>query len=175
MAAYPHNVIISGKTPWPWATRQVRVEDDMYLSVARPFGLYWSRRIAKSSSGQVIFLLKKRSPFSPDYVFDELGQPTVSVRFLQAGHWICESADDSLEVYRLGGSKSIVSRNGCQIAIMSLQPGISLFNDHPIRLRVNEEQYLHLSIAMALLLDDFSLRLNTSIFLQSEVSTLQAG
>ncbi|WKN44001.1 hypothetical protein [Tunicatimonas pelagia] len=175
MTAYPHNVNVSGKSPWPWATRKVRIEGDMYLTIARPIGLHWHRRVAKSLSGQVIFSLRKKAPLSPDYLLKETDRPTVAIRPIQMGHWLCKSATDALEVYHLGGSKSIISQNGCQIAIMSIQPGFSLLNDHQVHLRVNKEEYLNLSIAMALLLDDYQLHLSGNIFPQTKVSTLQTG
>lgn len=175
MTAYPHNVTISGKSPWPWASRQVHVEEEKYLKIARPFGLHWNRQVARDAqSKQIVFTLKKQALTSTKY---ELIEPNTRfiIRNSQPGHWICESNDDTLEAYRLGGSKSIVSKDGCQIAIMSLQPGLRLLNDHKIGLRVNEERYLHLCIALALLFDDYHLHLDTGFFRQPEVSTLQPG
>jgi hypothetical protein len=176
MTAYPHNVTISGKPPWPWASRQVQVEGERYLKIARPFGWHWNRQVARTtSSGRVIFMLKKQALLSANYELLEPGRPRFIIHCTQTGHWICKSADDTLEIYRLGGSKSIVSRQGCQIAIMSSAPGLHFFNDHQIGLRVNEKQYLNLCIAAALLLDDFNLHLDTGLFSQPEVATLQPG
>ncbi|MGB3589084.1 MAG: hypothetical protein WBA23_21230 [Tunicatimonas sp.] len=175
MTAYPHNVNVSGKSPWPWTKRQVRIEDDMYLTIARPIGIHWHRHVGKTPSGQTIFSLRKQSPFSHDYLLEEANRPKVTIRPIQIGHWVCDLTTATLEVYHLGGSKSIISQNGCQVAIMSVQPGFSLLNKHQVRLRVNEEKYLNLSIAMALLLDDYNLHLSGSIFPKAEVSTLQTG
>ena len=176
MTEYPHNVTISGKPPWPWASRQVQVEGESYLKIARPFGWYWNRKVARTSySHRTVFTLKKRAFLSSSYELIEPGRPRFTIRCTQAGHWICESVNDTLEIYRLGGSKSIVSRQGCQIAIMSSKSGLKFFNDQQIGLRVNEEQYLNLCIAAALLLDDFNLHLDTSLFSQPEVATLQPG
>ncbi|MEM9675129.1 MAG: hypothetical protein AAF992_21225, partial [Bacteroidota bacterium] len=167
---------ISGKPPWPWASRQVQVEGADYLKITRSFGWHWHQRVARNTtSSDVIFTLKKQSLPSVNYELIESGRPRFIIRATQTGQWICESADDTLEMYRLGGSKSIVSREGCQIAIMSSKPGIHFFNNHQIGLRVNKEQYLNLCIAAALLLDDFNLHLNTGLFAQPEVATLQPG
>ncbi len=175
MTAYPHNVHVSGKSPWPWTKRRARIEGDMYLTIARPIGLHWHRHVGKTPSGQVIFSLRKQSLFSHDYLLEEVNRPMVTIRPVQIGHWVCELINSTLEVYHLGGSKSIISQNGSQIAIMSVQPGFSLLNDHQIHLRVNKEEYLNLSIAMALLLDDYHLYLSGSILPKAKVSTLQTG
>lgn len=175
MTAYPHNVLVSGKSLWPWAKRQVWIEDNMHQSIARPVGFHWHRRVAKDLSGQVVFTLKKQSFFSSSYQLIEANRPVVNIRPVQFGYWICESATDKLEVYHLGGSKSIISQNGSQIAIMSIQPRFSLIYDHRVQLRVNKPEYLNFSIAMALLLDDFSLHLSTNILPKAKVSTLQTG
>ncbi|MEM8967881.1 MAG: hypothetical protein AAGE93_15790 [Bacteroidota bacterium] len=175
MSTYPHNVTVSRKSSWPWAARQVRVEDELYLKIARPFGFRWHRQIAKDLKGQIIFSLKKQSTISSNYLFEEANRPVTNIRLVQAGYWICESTDEKVEVYRLGGSKSIISQNGCQIAIMSVQSSLMLIKEYPIHLRVNEKQYLHLSIAMSLLLNDYGLHLNTDILPQPKVSTLQTG
>ncbi|MEM9834207.1 MAG: hypothetical protein AAF944_26475 [Bacteroidota bacterium] len=175
MSTYPHNITVSSKPLWPWAARQVRIEDELYLKVARPFGLHWHRQVARNLSGNVIFSLRKKPTFSHNYLLEEVGRPAMRIRSVQAGYWVCESANNKVEVYRLGGSKSIITQNGCQIAIMSVQSSLMFIQGHPIRLRVNEKQYLHLSVAMSLLINDYGLHLSADILPQPKVSTLQTG
>lgn len=132
--------------------------------------------MARDQFGNIIFSLNKQR-FSSSYELKEPDGSVVSLHHLQPGHWICESPDWTMEVYRLSGSKCVLSKNGTQVAIMSIQPGLAWFNDHQIRIRVNEAPYLHLSIAVALLLDHFSLHINTTLagFQKQKVSTLQPG
>ncbi|MEQ9438871.1 MAG: hypothetical protein RIG62_07465 [Cyclobacteriaceae bacterium] len=143
------------------------------MTIRRPLSLRWNQLVAKDTSRNIIFTLRKRGFFSYTYDLREKDGSTVCIRRIQSGHWICEYPDYAVAVYRLSGSKCVISKNGSQVAIMSIQPGLQLFNGHKIHLRVNEAQYLHLSIAVALLLDDFSLHVDTTMFRQPEVSTLQ--
>nr|WKN34179.1 hypothetical protein K4G66_17515 [Tunicatimonas sp. TK19036] len=176
MTAYPHNVTISGKAPWPWTPRWVHVEDEKYLKISRQLSFRWDSFVAKDLSRNVIFTLKKQGLFSPTYNLQDENNTVASLRRAQLGHWVCELPDCVIEVYRLSGSKCVISKGGSQVAIMSVQSGIRLLNDHKVHIRVNEAPYLHLSIAVALLIDDFNLQLDTKLFRrQSEVSTLQPG
>lgn len=77
-------------------------------------------------------------------------------------------------INRLGAVKCVLSEQGKQLAIMSLNTNLPFVEDRNTYLRVNSESYLHLSIAAALIVKGFGINLNPLFLNNNKLSPIRS-
>lgn len=155
----------------PWSSQYVWVEEQAYYTIHRPLSLTLGRLRVKDLQNQTVFSLTKERPFVPTYVMDRTGQSPITIRKASPGYWVCEDDDCTWEVHRYSSIKCILSTQGRQMAIMSLSSGLPFMDEGKIYLRVHDSRHLDLAVAVALLVDGFSLNLNPILLNNNKVVT----
>ena len=165
------SVVIDAKSFLPWSLQQVWVEEKVYYTIRRPLSLTLGRLIVRDVEGNDVFSLTKERPFVPTYLMSRVDHPPVTIRKANPGYWQCNDGDNIWEVHRYSSIKCILSTQGRQMAIMSLSAGLPFVDEGKIYLRVHDDRYLDLAIAVALLVDGFSLNLNPILLNNNKVVT----
>ena len=153
----------------PWSSQYVRVEEQAYYTVRRPLSLTLGRLFVRDLKGQVVFSLTKEQPFVPTYVMNRTDKSPIIIRKANPGYWVCEDEGCTWEVHRYSSIKCILSTEGRQMAIMSLSASLPFMDEGKIFLRVHDSRHLDLALAVALLVDGFSLNLNPILFNNNKV------
>ena len=167
------SVTVDGRTFVPWATRYVRVEAQKCYQIHCPFSLMLGRLVARNMDAETVFSVKKESLFVSTYVMERPGRETIKIRKVSTGYWICQEGKRTWEVHRYSSIKCILSTEGRQMGIMSLNANLPFTDEGEIFLRVHDRRYLDLSIAVALLVDGFSLNLSPILLNNNKVTAAQ--
>ena len=165
------SVTIDAKSLIPWSSQYVRVEEQVYYRVHRPLSLTLGRLVVKDLENNVVFSLIKEQPFVPTYVMDRTGNSPIVIRKANPGYWVCDDGECTWEVHRYSSIKCILSTQGRQMAIMSLSASLPFMDEGKVYLRVHDSRYLDLAVAVALLVDGFSLNLNPILLNNNKVVT----
>lgn len=165
------SVTIDARSFIPWSTQYVRVEEETYYRLRRPFSLTLGRLSVKDLQGKTVFSLRKEQAFLPVYTMDRVGKSPVTIRKVSPGFWLCQDDDSTWEVHRYSSIKCILSTQGRQMAIMSLNANLPFVDEGKIYLRVHDSRHLNLAVAVALLVDGFSLNLNPILLNNNKVVT----
>ena len=165
------SVTIDAKSLIPWSSQYVRVEEQDYYKVHRPLSLALGRLVVKDLKGRPVFSLTKEHPFVSTYVMKRANKPPIVIRKTNPGYWVCEDDDCTWEVHRYSSIKCILSTQGRQMAIMSLSANLPFMDEGKIYLRVHDSRHLNLAVAVALLVDGFSLNLNSILLNNNKVVT----
>ena len=165
------SVTIDAKSLIPWSSQYVRVEEQAYYKVHRPLSLTFGRLVVKDLEHKVVFSLTKEQPFVPTYVMDRAEKSPIVIRKTNPGYWVCDDEECTWEVHRYSSIKCILSTEGRQMAIMSLSASLPFMDEGKIYLRVHDSRHLDLAVAVALLVDGFSLNLNPILLNNNKVVT----
>lgn len=165
------SVTIDARSVVPWSSQYVRVEEEICYQLRRPFSLTLGRLRIKDLEGKTVFSLKKEKAFVPVYFMDRTDKPSITIRKVSPGYWVCNDGDSTWEAHRYSSIKCILSTQGRQMAIMSLNSNLPFVDEGKIYLRVHDSRHLDLAIAVALLVDGFSLNLNPILLNNNKVVT----
>ena len=168
------SVTIDAKSLIPWSSQYVRVEDEVYYRLHRPLSLTLGRLVVKDLEAKTVFLLTKEQPFVPTYIMERTGKSPIIIRKANPGYWVCEDDDCTWEVHRYSSIKCILSTQGRQMAIMSLSANLPFMDEGKIYMRVHDSRHLDLAVAVALLVDGFSLNLNAILLNNNKVTSAQS-
>ena len=162
-------VTIDAKSWIPWSSQYVRVEEQACYKVHRPLSLTFSPLVVKDLQGGKVFSIVKEQPFVPTYTMNRPDEPPIIIRKASPGYWVCEDVNGTWEVHRYSSIKCILSTEGRQMAIMSLNANLPFMDEGKIYLRVHDSRHLNLAVAVALLVDGFSLNLNPILMNNNKV------
>ena len=165
------SVTVDAKSLIPWSSQYVWVEEQACYRVHRPLSLTLGRLVVKDLDNKTVFSLTKEQPFVPTYIMNRVDKPPVVIRKTNPGYWVCEDDNCTWEVHRYSSIKCILSTQGRQMAIMSLTTGLPFVDEGKIYLRVHDSRHLDLAVAVALLVDGFSLNLNPILLNNNKVVT----
>lgn len=167
------NVIIKPRHFFPWVTQKIQVDGQEAFTIKRSYGLFSATtEVCEYVSKQIEIKIKKpliyRSFFEVNVV-----DRTYKIRKLSYWQWECCCEQETIMVNRLGGIKCVLSQEGRQLAIMSLNTNLPFVKDRNTYIRVNSDDYLHLSIAVALLVNGFGLNINPLFLNNSKLSSMR--
>ncbi len=168
------NVTIRPRQFLPWMKQLIQVDGDDTFEIKRRFHFFSLTTCIQDlkSREQVI---KIRQPRAHKTVF-EVTTPssTFTIRKVSYWQWECRCKDDIIMINRLGAVKCVLSEQGKQLAIMSLNTNLPFVEDRNTYLRVNSESYLHLSIAAALIVKGFGINLNPLFLNNNKLSPIRS-
>lgn len=168
------SVTVDTRSFIPWSPQYVQVEDQPCYRVVRPLSLTLGRLVVRDLAAKTIFTIKKEQPFVPVYVMDRSGKPPITIRKAATAYWVCQDGARTWEVHRYSSIKCILSTEGRQMAVMSLNSNLPFMDEGKIYLRVHDSRHLNLAVAVALLVDGFSLNLNSILLNNNKVTTAQS-
>ena len=164
-----HSVTIGARSFLPWSLQRVWVEDQPCFTVHRSVSLALGRLVVKNANHAQVFSIKKSQLFIPTYLMTGPGMAETTIRKVSPGYWVCTNEDCCWEVHRYSSIKCILTTGGRQMAIMSLSAGLPFMSDGKVYLRVHDSQHLNVAVAMALLIDGYSLNLNPILLNNNKV------
>jgi len=104
----------------------------------------------------------------------ETANVVYTLRRISYWQWECYSKKDKLYINRLGGTKCVLSQQGLQMAIMSLNTNLPFVEDRNTYVRVNNKKYMCLSVAAALILKGSGINLNSLLLDQHKLSPIRS-
>ncbi len=165
------SVTVDARSFAPWSTQYVHVEDQKCYRIIRPLSLTFGHLRVRDLSGDTVFSVSKEKPFVPTYVMNRVNKSSILIRKAAPGYWVCEDSRRTWEVHRYSSIKCILSTEGRQMAIMSLSAGLPFVDEGKVYLRVHDSRHLDLAVAVALLVDGFSLNLNPILLNNNKIVT----
>lgn len=167
------NVIIKPRHFFPWITQKVQVDGQEAFHVKRNYGLFsLTTHVCGYSTKQIVIKIKQ--PFLYRSAFEvEMADKTYKVRKISYWQWECCCKQEVVLLNRLGGIKCVLSQEGRQLAILSLNTNLPFVKDRNTYIRVNSDEYLHLSIATALLVNGFGFNINPLFFNNNELTSMR--
>lgn len=167
------NVIIKPRHFFPWITQKIQVDGQEAFTVKRHYGLFsLSTTVCSQSTKQIE--IKITQPLLYRSVFEvAMDDRTYKIRKISYWQWECRCDEEVILINRLGGIKCVLSQDGRQLAIMSLNTNLPFVQDKNTYIRVNSDEYLHLSIAAGLLVSGFGLNINPLFLNNSKLSPMR--
>jgi len=166
------NVIIKPRHIFPWRKQKIQVEGLHMLYARRCLRLFSSAiELRDQQSGDLMVRISQPKLYKAEYMVEN-AHTTYTIRKVSYWHWECYSPNEQLAINRLSGIKCILSEQGRQIAIMSLNSNIPFLEDRNTYIRVNNEKYMYLSIAAALILKGTGIHFN-SLLQQNKLSPIR--
>lgn len=167
------NVIIEPQHFFPWKKQKIQVDGADMLDVKRSFWFFSkATEVVDCHSRELVLRITQPKIHRAEYQV-ETAKRTYIVRKLSYWHWECQAPKDKLIINRLGGIKCVLSQQERQIAIMSLNANIPFLEDRNTYLRVNNEKYMYLSIAAALILKGSGIHFNSLLPNQGKLSPIR--
>lgn len=161
------DVNIAPRHIFPWVKQCIQVDGKDTFDVTRSLSLFSATtNIHDSGSRDLVTRISRSSLYKAAYEV-ETADRTYIIRKVSYYQWECHCKKEVLIINRLGGIKCVLSREGRQMAIMSLNSNLPFVDDKNTYIRVNREKYLHLSIAAALILKGFGFNIDP-LFLNSD-------
>ena len=161
------NVSISPRHIFPWVKQHIQVDGVNTFDVKRSLSLLSATTdVHDSDSRDLVIRISRTSMYKADYEV-ETPDCIYSICKVSYWQWECRSKKESLMINRLGGIKCVLSREGRQMAILSLNSNLPFVDDRNTYIRVNSKKYLHLAIASALILKGYGINMNP-LFLNND-------
>lgn len=168
------SVAISARSFVPWSSQCIWVENELCYRVHRPISLSLGNLTVKDLHDNLVFSLRKCQPFVPTYLMTGPEMDKITIRKASPSYWVCNSDDCCWEAHRYSSIKCILTTEGRQMAIMSLSANLPFMHDGKVYLRVHDSRHLNVAVAIALLIDGFSLNLNPILLNNNKVVVTSA-
>jgi len=167
------NVLIRPRPLFPWSKQIIQVDGQNMFNIKRTYSLFSiSTQVSKISDNELFVNIKQ--PRAHQTTFEvQIPQRTYSVRKVSYWHWECRCQQEVIMINRLSGIKCVLSQEGRQLAIMSLNTSLPFVEDRNTYIRVNSETYLPLSIAAALIVKGYGINFNTFLLNDPKLSPIR--
>ncbi len=167
------NITIKPRHFFPWVSQKIQVDGQEAFVVKRHYGLLSARtEVCKHASKEIEISIKQ--PFIYRAVFEvALAKRLHKIRKLSYWQWECRCGEEVVTITRLGGIKCVISQEGRQLAIMSLNTNLPFVKDKNTYIRVNSDDYLHLSIVAGLLVSGFGFDINPLLLTNDKLSAMR--
>lgn len=168
------NVIIEPLHFFSWRKQSIQVDGNSMLELRRSFRLFsLVNKVVDTRTRQEVLRVYRPKLHKYEYKLETANQ-VYTLRRVSYWQWECCSKKDKLYVNRLGGTKCVLSHQGRQMAIMSLNSSMPFVQDRNTYIRVNNEKYIYLSIAAALILKGSGLNLNSLLPDQQKLNSIRS-
>lgn len=166
------NVTIAPRHILPWVKQPIQVDGIDTFDVTRSLSLLSATtNVHDSKSRDLVIRISRSSLYKAEYEV-ETPECTYSISKVSYWQWECRRKKEVLMINRLGGAKCVLSREGRQMAILSLKSNLPFIDDRNTYIRVNSEKYLHLTIAAALILSGYGINMNPLFLNNNKLSPI---
>jgi len=168
------NVIIEPPHFFSWKKQSIQVDGSPMFEVRRSLRFFSIvNEVHDSHARKMVFRVIRPKLHKSEYKV-ETANVVYTLRRISYWQWECCSENDKLYINRLGGTKCVLSKQGRQMAIMSLNTNLPFVEDRNTYIRVNNEKYLYLSVAAALILKGSGINLNSLLPEQHKLSPIRS-
>jgi len=169
------NVVIKPRHFFPWVKQKIQVDGQDTFNVKRSYSPLYSYTQIEQADIHSSVVKIERSLLKCSVCQVSTPERTYKVRKISYWQWECRCDNETIMVNRLGGIKCVLSKEGRQQAIMSLGSNMPFVKDKNTYIRVNCDEYLHIAMAVALVINGFGINASPLMLNNSnELSPMRA-
>lgn len=156
----------------PWKKQCIQVDGVAAFDAKKSYRLISSvTTVSELQTDKAVIRIEQPRYYKSIYhVYTQGHDYTISR--LSHWQWECRSKQNVYMISRIGGIKCIISHEGRQMAIMSLNTNLPFTEDRNTYIRVNEQRHLNVSIAAALVVKPFGISLDTLTLNNNKLVTI---